>query len=96
MCEFLKETSNNSARCQSSSDHLLVALLKEIAHPAELVELYYLSREPTTLRMLRGLMALPVEERVAVERALEETFAARRAAGPPRAAPAHRRPRAVA
>jgi hypothetical protein len=52
---------------KSGAAHVIRTLIAGRANPAELFELYYLTREPGILYLLRALAAMPDDTRAALE-----------------------------
>ena len=52
-----------SVASSPGADEIIVSILEELGDPAALMEVFYLSREPDCLAMLRWLAMLPEEER---------------------------------
>ena len=59
-----KGTGPNSTR---TTEHLVRALVAGCSSPAQALELYYWSKEPGLIDIIRGIVAMPEETRAALE-----------------------------
>ena len=59
-----KGTGPNSTR---TTEHLVRALVAGCDSPAQVLELYYWSKEPGLIDVIRGIVAMPEEARAALE-----------------------------
>lgn len=55
------------ANTKARSERLIRTLAAECGSPAEVLELYYWSREPGMIEMMRGIVAMPEAVRAALE-----------------------------
>jgi hypothetical protein len=55
------------SRGKDQSERLIRTLVAECGSPAEVLELYYWSREPGMIEVMRGIVAMPEEARTALE-----------------------------
>ncbi len=56
-----------SSRQQAAIERLIRAIVGGCATPAEALELYYWSREPGLIEIIRGIAAMPEETRASLE-----------------------------
>ena len=57
---LLEESRNNSPR---AADEIVIGILEEVASLSALMEVFYFTREPDCLAVLRWVAALPEDER---------------------------------
>jgi hypothetical protein len=62
-----REPAGVSPRIEARSRRLIRALVDGCGSPAAVLELYYWSREPGMIEMMRGIIAMPEDTRAALE-----------------------------